>query len=83
MGYNYEIVVEKQKIAKPPADASSFRYRLKKQVSKAKVSADLRFELPLAVDGTRVVKSDGKKCLYFGSVPLITDALSCDALTTG
>jgi hypothetical protein len=82
-GYNYEIVVEKLKIEEPLADASSFRYRLKKQVGKAKVSADLRFELPLVVNGFRVVESDGKNCLYFKSVHINTGALSCDSLTKG
>ena len=82
-GYNYKIVVEKLKIEEPLADASSFRYRLKKQVGKAKVSADLRFELPLVINGYRGVESDGKNCLYFGSVHISTGALSCDSLTKG
>ncbi|WP_373512366.1 DUF4377 domain-containing protein [Persicitalea sp.] len=82
-GYNYEISVERIEVEKPLADASSFRYRLKKQISKKKVSADLRFELPLVVDNYRLVGSDGNNCLYFGSVRLSTDAISCDSLAGG
>jgi len=82
-GYNYEIVVEKIKIEEPMADASAFRYRLKRQISKKKVPADLRFELPLLVDNYRVVESAGKNCLYFGSVLISTGAISCDSLAGG
>ncbi len=82
-GYNYEIVVEKLKVEAPMADASSFSYRLKKQISKEKVSADLRFELPLVVDDYRVVESDGKNCLYFGRVRISTGTISCDSLAGG
>ncbi|MPR36282.1 DUF4377 domain-containing protein [Salmonirosea aquatica] len=82
-GYNYEIVVEKLKTGEPMADASSFSYRLKKQISKKKAPAGLRFELPLVVNDYRVVKSDGKNCLYFGSVRINTGAISCDSLAGG
>ncbi|WP_373513158.1 DUF4377 domain-containing protein [Persicitalea sp.] len=82
-GYNYEIAVEKIKIGEPMADASSFSYRLKKQISKKKVSTDLRFELPLLVDNYRLVESDGKNCLYFGRVRISTGAISCESLAGG
>jgi hypothetical protein len=82
-GYNFEIIVEKLNIGKPMADASSFSYRLKKQISKVKVSPDLRFELPLLVDGYHVVESDGKNCLYFGNVRISTGTISCDSLAGG
>ncbi len=82
-GYEYEIVVEKVKIEQPMADGSSFSYRLKKRISKKKVAADLRFELPLVVDDYRLVESDGNNCLYFGRVPISTGATSCDSLAGG
>ncbi|GHB62187.1 hypothetical protein GCM10007390_14930 [Persicitalea jodogahamensis] len=82
-GYNYEIVVEKREIDEPMADGSSFRYRLKKQISKEKVAAGLRFELPLVVDNYRLVESDGNHCLYFGSVRISSGPTSCDSLVSG
>lgn len=81
-GYNYTLLVEKRIIDKPMADASSFSFRLIKQISKEKVSADLHFELPLVVNGHSLVKSDGGDCLYFGSVRINTGEFSCDSLSS-
>ncbi|GJM34700.1 MAG: hypothetical protein DHS20C18_37010 [Saprospiraceae bacterium] len=36
-GYEYQLIVEKTTIPNPPADASSFKYKLKKQVAKTRV----------------------------------------------
>ncbi|MGJ1434177.1 DUF4377 domain-containing protein [Sphingobacterium spiritivorum] len=35
-GYEYELVVTEEKVENPPADASSVKYKLVKQVSKTK-----------------------------------------------
>jgi len=82
-GYNYELLVEQFEIKAPKADGSSIGFRLKKQISKEKVAADLRFELPLELNGYHIVASDGKNCLYFGAVPINTGSVSCEELTVG
>lgn len=80
-GYNYELVVEKLKIAKPKADGPSIGFRLKKQLRKEKVGADLQFELPLVHNGYRMIEPDKGNCLYLGVVPVNTGSVSCETLS--
>lgn len=46
-GYRYQLVVKKEQIAQPMADASSVKYTLKKVISKERVDTNTLFQMRL------------------------------------
>ncbi len=68
-GYEYELIINEMKVENPPADASSLKYSLVKQVSKAKV------ELPIADNSQNSLDWIGT---YIGTLPC-TD---CEGIKT-
>ena len=50
-GHIYKLSVTKQRIDNPPADGSSYKYKLKKIVSKDKIDGDAQFEIYLKLGG--------------------------------
>ncbi|WP_300440901.1 DUF4377 domain-containing protein [Christiangramia sp.] len=55
-GYLYDIMVSKERIENPPADASSFKYKLEKIISKEAVGSDETFDIRLKWGGHNFVK---------------------------
>ena len=76
-GYTYEIEVEQSPVKQPMADASSFSYRLKQQLSKEKVAPETTFELPLSLDEQPLVTDENDACTYLGGISIDTGDLSC------
>ncbi|MEJ7766635.1 MAG: DUF4377 domain-containing protein [Chitinophagaceae bacterium] len=79
-GFNYTITVEKIINEKPMADASAFRYKLKKVIKKAKVSSEETFTLPLMVDDQSLVETKTGVCNYFGVIEVQTGYRTCAEL---
>jgi hypothetical protein len=79
-GYNYTISVEKIPVNSPKADASSFRYQLKKIIRKDKVSPDETFELPLKKEDQSLLESKKGTCYYFSGIEIQTGKYSCQEL---
>jgi hypothetical protein len=79
-GYTYEIEVVQSPVKQPMADASSFSYHLKQQLSKEKVSPETTFELPLVLDEQPLIESATDACTYLGGIPIDTGDVPCTEL---
>lgn len=79
-GYIYEIEVEQSPVRQPMADASSFSYRLTKQLSKEKVAPGTTFELPLSLDEQSLIESENDACTYLGGISIDTGDVPCTEL---
>jgi hypothetical protein len=76
-GYNYTISVEKEINKAPMADASSFKYKLKKILKKEKVAAGETFELRTRVNEQNLVETKNGACSYLGEIEIKIGPYSC------
>jgi hypothetical protein len=79
-GYNYTLIVIKQRQETALPDASAFTYRLKTVMKKEIAAPEETFELPLRLDEQPLVENKNGSCLYAGTVPVETGDYTCSDL---
>ena len=75
-GYRYTIGAEKIQLTNPPADASSFAYKLKKILKKERVPQTTTFSLPFKMNDETLVKKKNGACYLLGVKIIQTGAYS-------